>query len=94
MVGLPLTFLIGGPLIVVLVLAICTNDQAPQRGVLMPIRRQSLRELSVQADISLHRGIADDHLEALIETARRRALEPILLEDVDVEVSTTTPSTT
>jgi hypothetical protein len=30
----------------------------------------------------------------LVETARRRALEPIMLEDVEVEISTTTTSTT
>jgi hypothetical protein len=49
---------------------------------------------AIQADISLHRGGQDDPIAALLETARRRMLEPILLEDVDLEVSTTTPSTT
>ena len=50
---------------------------------------------AIHADISLHRGVADDHLAApLIATVRRRALEPIMLEDVDVEVSTKTPPTT
>src|SRR5262249_31203044 len=46
---------------------------------------------AIQADISLHRGVNDSHIAALLETARRRALEPILLEDVEVEISTATP---
>ena len=37
------------------------------------------------ADINLHHGVVDGHLAALIEVARRRALEPITLEDVEVE---------
>ena len=50
---------------------------------------------AIQADINLHRAEADGHLATLIETARRRALEPIMLEDDQVEViSTTTLSTT
>jgi hypothetical protein len=50
---------------------------------------------AIQADISLHRGVADNHLAALIATARRRALEPIMLEDDQVDIiSTTPPSTT
>ena len=50
---------------------------------------------SIQADISLHRAEADGHLLALLENARRRALEPIVLDDDEVEIiSTTTRSTT
>jgi hypothetical protein len=49
---------------------------------------------AIQADISLHRRVADGHLAALIETARRRSLEPIVLEDVEVEMSTTTTPAT
>jgi hypothetical protein len=50
---------------------------------------------AIQADISLHGGPADGHLAALIDVARRRALEPIMLEDDQVEIiSTTTPPTT
>jgi hypothetical protein len=40
---------------------------------------------------SFHRGVADDHIAAPIETARRRALEPIMLEDDEVEIISTTP---
>jgi hypothetical protein len=48
---------------------------------------------AIQADISLHRGIGDDHIAAMLEVARRRALEPIMLDDVEVKMSTPTPST-
>jgi hypothetical protein len=41
---------------------------------------------AIQADISLHRAEADGHLAALLQVAQRRALEPIILEDVEVEV--------
>ena len=44
---------------------------------------------AIQADINLHRGAADDHLAALLEVARRRAAEPIMLEHVEVEATTT-----
>ena len=43
---------------------------------------------AIQADISLHRGVADDHLAALLEVARRRAAEPIMLEHVEVKATT------
>ena len=43
---------------------------------------------AIQADISLRGGSADGHLAALIEVARRRALEPIMLEDVEDELTT------
>ncbi len=32
---------------------------------------------AIQADISLNRGVADDHIAALIEVARKRRAEPI-----------------
>jgi hypothetical protein len=41
----------------------------------------------IQADLTLHRAEADGHLAALLAVARRRAAEPILLEDVEVEVT-------
>jgi hypothetical protein len=46
---------------------------------------------AIQADINLCRAEADDHLAALIEVARRRSLEPIMLEDVEVEEIDTEP---
>jgi len=45
---------------------------------------------AIQADIRLHRAETDGHLAALLAVARRRALEPVVLEDVEV-VSTTEP---
>jgi hypothetical protein len=42
---------------------------------------------AIQADISLHRAEADGHIASLLGTARRRALEPITLEDDQVEIS-------
>jgi hypothetical protein len=46
---------------------------------------------AIQADLTLHRAEADGHLAALLEVARRRAAEPIMLEDVEVEVMATDP---
>jgi hypothetical protein len=46
---------------------------------------------AIQADINFHRGIGDDHLAALLQVARRRALEPIILEDVEVELVAADP---
>ena len=43
---------------------------------------------AIQADISLHRGIADDHLQALIEVARKRQAEPIDLDEREVSYIT------
>ena len=39
---------------------------------------------AIQADISFHRGIADGHLAALLEVARKRRAEPIDLDERDV----------
>ena len=38
----------------------------------------------IQADISLNRGVADDHLAALLEMARKRRAEPIDLDGREV----------
>ena len=43
---------------------------------------------AIQADISLHRGIADDHLVALLEVARKRRAEPIDLDEREVSYVT------
>jgi hypothetical protein len=69
-------------------------DERIQLEAAKAILDRHLGRPAIQADISLHRGVADDHLAALIATARRRALEPIMLEDVEVEISTTSTSTT
>ena len=49
---------------------------------------------AIQADLTVRGGASDGHLAALVATARRRALEPIVLEDVEVELSSTPTSTT
>ena len=39
---------------------------------------------AIQADISLNRGVADGHLAALLELARKRRAEPIDLDEREV----------
>jgi hypothetical protein len=53
--------------------------------------QSSFGDRNHQADISLHRAEADDHIAALLAVARRRALEPIMLEDVEVETTAIDP---
>jgi hypothetical protein len=48
---------------------------------------------AIQADISLHRAEGDDLLSALVEAARRRALESVMLEDDAVEAVAIMPPT-
>ena len=71
-----------------------SDDERVRLEAAKTILDRHLGRPAIQADISLHRGVPDDHLAALISTARRRALEPIMLEDVEVEILTTPPSTT
>jgi hypothetical protein len=72
-----------------------SDDERVRLEAARTILDRHLGRPAIQADISLHRGEVDSHIAALLECARRRALEPILLEDDQVEViSTTTPSTT
>jgi hypothetical protein len=71
-----------------------SGDERVRLEAAKAILDRHLGRPAIQADISLHGGLADGHLAALIATARRRALEPIMLEDVEVEIiSTTTRST-
>ena len=69
-------------------------DERIQLEAAKAILDRHLGRPAIQADISLHRGVADGHLAALIELARRRALEPIMLEDVEAELIPMPPSTT
>jgi hypothetical protein len=71
-----------------------SEDERIQLEAAKAILDRHLGRPAIQADISLHRGVADGHLAALIAVARRRALEPIMLEDVEVEILTPPPSTT
>src|SRR5882672_4132203 len=62
-------------------------DERIQLEAAKAILDRHLGRPAIQADISLHRGVADGYLAALLEIARRRALEPIMLADVEVEIS-------
>jgi hypothetical protein len=62
------------------------------RDAAKTIRDRHLGRPAIQADVSLRCGVDDSHIEALLEVARRRALEPIMLDDVEVVISTPPPS--
>ena len=59
-------------------------DERIQLEAAKAILDRHLGRPAIQADISLHRGIADDHLAALLEMARKRRAEPIDLDERDV----------
>jgi hypothetical protein len=64
-----------------------SDDERIRLEAAKAILDRHLGRPAIQADISLRGGSADGHLAALIEVARRRAAEPIMLEDVEVEVT-------
>jgi len=66
-------------------------DERIQLEAAKAILDRHLDRPAIQADLTVRGGVSDDHLQALIATARRRALEPIMLADVEVE--TAPPST-
>ena len=68
-----------------------SEDERIQLEAAKAILDRHLGRPAIQADLTVRGGASDDHLAALISTARRRALEPIMLEDVEVEVTTTDP---
>src|SRR5262247_1155170 len=68
-----------------------SDDERVRLEAARTILDRHLGRPAIQADINLQ-GAEDAHIAALLATARRLALEPILLEDVEAEVSTTTPS--
>jgi hypothetical protein len=68
-----------------------SDDERVRLEAAKTILDRDLGRPAIQADISLRRAETDGHLAALIEAARRRALEPIMLEDVEVEVMATDP---
>jgi hypothetical protein len=63
-------------------------DERIQLEAAKAILDRHLGRPAIQADISLHRGIAGDHLQALIEVARKRQAEPIDLDERQVTYST------
>ena len=68
-----------------------SGDERVRLEAVKAILDRHLGRPAIQADLTVRGGASVDHLQALIATARRRALEPIVLEDVEVE--TTPPST-
>src|SRR5262245_40865126 len=62
-----------------------SDDERVRLEAARVILDRHLGRPAIQADISFHRGAEDAHIAALLETARRRALEPIVLEDVEIE---------
>ena len=69
-------------------------DERIQLEAAKAIVDRHLGRPAIQADLTVNGSLAAEHLQALIEVARKGRGEPIMLEDVDVEASTTTPSTT
>ena len=69
-----------------------SDDERVRLEAAKAILDRHLGRPAIQADISLHRGIGDQHLAALLEVARRRALEPITLEDDGVEIVAMVPT--
>jgi hypothetical protein len=66
-------------------------QRSPSSGVTSrteAILDRHLGRPAIQADISLHRGIADDHLAALLEVARKRRAETIDLDEREVSYVT------
>jgi len=60
-----------------------SEDERIQLEAAKAILDRHLGRPAIQADLTLRGGASDDHLAALIATARRCALEPILLEDME-----------
>ncbi len=71
-----------------------SDDERVRLEAARTILDRHLGRPPIQADISVHRAFGNDHITALLETARRRALEPITLDDDQVEILSTTPSST
>jgi hypothetical protein len=61
-----------------------SDDERTQLEAAKAILDQHLGRPAIQADISLHRGVADNHLAALLELARKRRAEPIDLDEREV----------
>jgi hypothetical protein len=59
-------------------------DKRIQLEAAKAILDRHLGRPAIQADISLHRGVANDHLAALLAVARKRRAEPIDLDEHEV----------
>ena len=69
-----------------------SDDERVRLEAAKTILDRHLGRPPIQADISLRRGVDDQHIAALLEVAQRRALEPIALEDDDVEIVALMPT--
>ena len=63
-----------------------SDDERVRLEAAKTILDRHLGRPAIQADINVRDGGANAHLAALLEVARRRAREPIMLEDDDVEI--------
>jgi hypothetical protein len=63
-------------------------DERIQLEAAKAILDRHLGRPAIQADISLHGGVAGEHLQALIEVARQRQLQPIDLDEREVSYIT------
>jgi hypothetical protein len=68
-------------------------DERIQLEAAKAILDRHLGRPPIQADLTLRRAETDGHVAALLEVARRRALEPIMLEEDEVEVVAMMPPT-
>jgi hypothetical protein len=69
-----------------------SEDERIQLEAAKAILDRHLGRPAIQADISLSRGVADGHLAALLEVARKRRAEPIDLDERNVLDITPRPS--
>jgi hypothetical protein len=58
-----------------------SGDEKVRLEAAKAILDRHLGRPAIQADISLHRGVADEHIAALIEVARKRRAEPVDLDE-------------
>jgi hypothetical protein len=71
-----------------------SNDERIRLEAAKAILDRHLGRPAIQADINLNLNAADSHIAALVEMARRRALEPIVLDDNQIEIISTTSAWT
>ena len=69
-----------------------SDDERVRLEAAKTILDRHLGRPPIQADINLRRGVDDQHISALLDMARRRALEPITLDDDDVEIVAMVPT--
>ena len=69
-----------------------SDDERIQLEAAKAILDRHLGRPAIQADLTVRGGTSDEHLEALIEVARKRRGEPIDLDERDVLDITPCPS--